>query len=84
MCIALVILDTVNAHNICCILGQAAAKATPLSIDLIVNRRLFGALFALFFDCGDGHCCDLVKYLEVLGGEWSLLILAFATTHVIL
>ena len=66
MCIALIILDTLNADHID-ILGKAAAKATPLPIDLIVNRRLFGALFALFFDRGDRHCCDLVKYLEVLG-----------------
>ena len=66
MCIALIVLDTLNAYYID-ILGKAAAKATPLPIDLIVNRRLFRALFALFFDRGDRHCCDLVKYLEVLG-----------------
>ena len=59
MCIALVILDTFNAYYID-ILGKAATKATPLPKDLIVNRRLFGALFALLLDRGDRHCCDLV------------------------
>ena len=66
MCIALIVLNTLNAYHID-ILCKASSKATPLPIDLIVNRRLFGALFALFFDRGDRHCCDLVKYLEVLG-----------------
>ena len=85
--IALIIFITVYINDIDILFSST--EATALSIDLIVNWRFFGALFPLFlfFDCSDGHSCDLVKYLEVLRRQWTLLIviiLLITITEIIL